>query len=125
MKGPDPNLSRWARERREERQETNSHDLYGRSDPSGEPLSGWNGIAFRSSDNTNGERVLELDLRPVLLGLVEVHTRLSTQPVSSEKQHSKKAYLYTTPTALRDLARQLLDTADAADALKVKPRPVG
>lgn len=124
MKEPDLGLSRWAQEQREERQETNSYDLYGRRDPSGEPLPGWNGIALRSSDNGNGFRTLELDLRPVLLGLVEVRASLSTHPVASPKPHAKKAYLYTTPKALRDLAKQLLETADAADKLKVKPRPV-
>lgn len=125
MTDTDPHLARWAQEQREARQETNTHEAFGlTAGEAGKPKPGWGGVAVRSSNNTTGVQELDLDFRPVLLGFVEVRARLSTQPVGSEKPHAKKVCLHTTPTALRDLARQLLETADAADALKVKPRPV-
>lgn len=125
MSGPDENMTRWARERREERQEANSHQVYVRCDgETKQPLLGWGGITLQSSDNVRGSRDLEIDLRPVLLGLVEVRALLSTQPISAGRARTKKAYLYTTPNALRELAKQLLDTADAADELRVRPKPV-
>ena len=125
MSGSDLNLARWAQDRRVERQEINTHRVYGRQEAAtGKVMVGWGGCALQSTDNDRGARNFELDVRPVLLGLVEVRVSISTQPVEAQKSHSKAAYLCTTPEALRELARQLLDTADAADAMKVKPRPV-
>jgi hypothetical protein len=85
---------------------------------------GWGGCALHSSDNEHGSRNFELDLRPLILGLVEVRVAIAMQAVDGARSHSKTAYLITTPDALRELARQLIDTADAADAKKVKPCPV-
>ncbi len=82
------------------------------------------GILIRSSDNLVGERELELDVRPVVLGQVEVIVRLTTQAPGASKPHAKRAYLYASPSAMRELAWQLLETADAAEALKLKPKPV-
>lgn len=120
----DPHLARWAQETREARQETNTHEAYALGASSGGPQPGWGGATLSSSNTSMGTRTLELDVRPVLLGVVECRVRLTTQPAGSDKAHSKKTYLSATPAALRDLARQLLETADAADAMRFKPRPV-
>ena len=77
-----------------------------------------------SSDNQIGLRQLELDVRPVMLGEAEVCVRLTTQAPGAKRPHSKRAYLYASPAALRELAWQLLETAEAAEKLKLKPRPV-
>jgi hypothetical protein len=125
MTGSDPYAARWAQDRRVERQEVNTHRVYGRQDSAtGEVMVGWGGCALQSTDNDRGARNFELDVRPVLLGLVEVRVAISTQAVDAQKPHSKSTYLCTTPEALRELATQLLQTADAADAMKVRPRPV-
>src|SRR5690606_31042933 len=103
MKETDPHLAQWAQSMREARQDTSSHEVYCLSDATtGEPLMGWGGIVVNSSNNVTGERELELDMRPVLQGFVELRVRLSTKPAGSEKAHAKKAYLYATPTALRE-----------------------
>jgi hypothetical protein len=124
MSEPDPHLSKWALERREERQATSSYEVYAVGARPEGPMDGAGGIAVRSSDNAVGQRELEFDVRPVMLGQVEVCVRLTTQGRGAARPHAKRAYLYTSPTALRELARQLLETADAADKLKLKPRPV-
>lgn len=82
------------------------------------------GILIRSSDNLVGERELELDVRPVLLGQVELVVRLTTKTPDTSKPHAKRAYLYASPTAMRELAWQLLETADGAEKLRLKPKPV-
>lgn len=82
------------------------------------------GVAFRSSDNQEGDKELVLDVRPVLLGHVELHVRLSSQGPNAARAHAKELYLTASAEALRDLAQQLLETAAAADARKLKPRPV-
>lgn len=124
MADADLNLARWALETREARQQTVTHEAYGLGVSSGGPRPGWGGVAFTYVDNVVGSRTLELDIRPVLLGEVEVRIRLATQAPDSEKPHGKKTHLCVTPAALRDLARQLLETADAADAMRPKPQPV-
>ena len=124
--GPeDPHAAGWAQDRRGERQEVNTHRVYGRqAAATGEVMVGWGGCALQSTDNDRGARNFEFDVRPVLLGLVELRVAISTQAVNAQKPHAKTAYLCTTPEALRELARQFLETADAADAMKVRPRPV-
>lgn len=124
MADADHNLSRWALEQREARKQTSTHEAYALGASSSGPQPGWGGITLSSSDNVTGSRTLELDVRPVLLGQVEVRVRLSTQTPEAGKPHLKRTYLSATPAALRDLARQLLETADAADAMRPKPRPV-
>ncbi len=124
MKESDPHLFRWALDRRQERQATNSYEAFASGMGSPEPLEGWGGMSLRSSDNALGARELELQLRPVLLGDVEVRVQLTTEGPGSARPHLKRAYLYASPSALRDLAHQLLESADAADKLKLKPRPV-
>lgn len=124
MADVDPTLSRWAVEQREARQQTSVHEAYALGASSDGPQPGWGGVTLQSSDNVMGTRTLELDVRPVLLGEVEVRVRLTTHAPSSQRSHVKRTYLSATPTALRDLARQLLETADAADAMRPKPRPV-
>lgn len=125
MDDSNPHLTRWVLDERQERQETSSHEVYaiGLGGPGG-PLEGAGGIAIHSSDNAIGRRLLELDVRPVLLGQAEVRVRLTTHAPKSKRPHSKHAYLYASPTALREFARQLLETADAADKLRLKPKPV-
>lgn len=120
----DPHLARWTQEVREASQETNTHEAYALGAGSGGPQPGWGGMTLRSSNTSAGVRTLEIDVRPVLLGRVECRVRLTTQQPGSQTAHSKKAYLVSTPAALRDLARQLLETADAADAMRFRPRPV-
>jgi hypothetical protein len=124
MSDPDPRLARWALEHRAERQSISSAELFatGVSDDGRQP--GWGGILIRSSDNMIGARELELQLRPVLLGEVEVRVELTTAGPDARRAHVKRAYLYAPPSALRELAKQLLETAEAADKLKLKPRPV-
>lgn len=125
MSGSDPTLVHWVQSQRVERQETNSHDVYGRqANATGEVMVGWGGCVLKSEDNDSGAREFQLDVRPVLLGLVEVRVAISTTAADAQKSHSKIAHLCTTPQALRELAQQLLSTADAADGMKVRPRPV-
>jgi len=125
MNGSDPHIARWAQDRRVERQEVNTHRVYGRQvAATGEVMVGWGGCALQSTDNDRGAPNFELDVQPILLGLVEVRVAISTPSVDAQKPHSKTDFLCTTPEALRELAKQLLETADAADAMKVRPRPV-
>jgi hypothetical protein len=124
MADVDPNLSRWALEQREAREQASTHEAYALGASSHGPQPGWGGVSLSSSDNVTGARTFELDVRPVLLGQVEVRVRLSTQAPEAGKPHLKRTYLAATPAALRDLARQLLETADAADAMRPKPRRV-
>jgi hypothetical protein len=114
----------WALEQRSERQELSSHDTFAIGARPDGPLPDAGGIVIRSSDNQVGERELELDVRPVVLGEVELVVRLATQAPGAAKAHSKRAYLHASPEAVRKLAWQLLDTAEAADKLKLKPKPV-
>lgn len=115
---------RWTLARRAEQQATSRHESYVVAARPGEPMAGAGGVLIQSSDNLAGERQLELDVRPVLLGQAEVCVRLTTQGPAAARPHVKRAYLYASPAALRELAQQLLETADAAERLKLKPRPV-
>lgn len=114
----------WVLQQRAERQEISSHESYAIGARPERPLSAAGGITMKSSDNVLGERELEIDVRPVLLGQVEVVVRLTTQAPDASKPHGKRAYLHASPAAIRELAWQLLETADAAERLKLKPKPV-
>lgn len=114
----------WVLQGRAERQELSSHETYAIGTRPDEPLPGAGGITLRSSDNLEGDRELELDVRPVVLGNAEVVVRLTTQAPGAMRPHSKRAFLYASPDALREFARQLLETADHAEQLKLKPKPV-
>ena len=124
MSETDPHLARWTLEQREAHQETTSHESFAIGARPEHPMSDAGGILIQSSDNVIGDRELELDVRPVLLGQVEVCVRLTTQSPGATKSHGKRAYLYASPPAMRELAWQLLETADSAEKLKLKPKPV-
>jgi hypothetical protein len=119
----DPHLARWTLEQRAERQETSSHETFALGLGEG-PMPHAGGIQINSSDNVVGERELELNVRPVLLGQVEVVVQLTTQAPGASRPHRKRAYLHASPEAMRELAWRLLETADAAEKLKLKPKPV-
>jgi hypothetical protein len=124
MSETDWHLARRSLEHRQERQEVSSHESFAVGARPEGPMPNAGGILIKSSDNLVGERELELDVRPVVLGQVEVVVRLTTQAPDASKPHGKRAYLYASPTAMRELAWQLLETADAAERLKLKPKPV-
>lgn len=125
MKRPDPHLLRWAQEQRRTRHDVNVHDAYVRIDPETSlPMEGWGGINVCSSNNEQGRRELNLDARPVLPGFVELMVELTTQPVEAAKGHRKRATLYATPTAMRELADRLLHAAAAADRYRPELKPV-
>lgn len=125
MSEDDPGLARWALEQRESRQQSDSHEAYLIGfRPEALVEEGAGGVRFKSSDNQLGEKELTLDVRPVLLGRVEVCATLSTRAPGAAKPHSKRLFMTASPKALRDLARQLLETADAAERRKLKPKPV-
>jgi hypothetical protein len=124
MRDTDPRFARWTLEQRSEHQATSSHQSFALGARPERPLPDAGGILIKSSDNLIGERELELDVRPVVLGQVEVVVRLTTQSPGASKPHGKRAYLYASPTAMRELAWQLLETADAAEKLKLRPKPV-
>lgn len=114
----------WVLQQRQERQEISSHESFAVGARPEGPLPAAGGILIKTSDNMAGERELELDVRPVVLGQVEVVVRLTTQAPEASKPHGKRAYLHASPAAMRELAWQLLETADAAERLKLKPKPV-
>lgn len=124
MSERDSHTLGWALEQRAERQEISSHESFAVGVRPEGPLPDAGGILIKTSDNLAGERELELDVRPVVLGQVEVVVRLMTQAPDASKPHGKRAYLYASPAAIRELAWQLLETADAAERLKLKPKPV-
>lgn len=75
MKRPDPRLSQWAKQRREARQETNTHEVFGRIDAATEEIfQGWGGLIARSEDNQTGARALELE-RPGRWSTAELRHR--------------------------------------------------
>lgn len=125
MANQDPFAVRWVLEQREEQQTTSSYEAYALgAGPPRPAIEGAGGIAIRSSDKTAGSRELELNVRPVLPGEVEVTVALATRSPDAKRDQVKRAHLYASPAALRDLARQLLETADAADKLRPRPRAV-
>lgn len=124
MSETDPNLARWTIEQRAAHQAVSSHESFAVGARPERPIADAGGILIRSSDNLVGEREVELDVRPVLLGQVEVVVRLTTQAPDASKPHGKRAYLHASPAAIRELAWQLLETADAAERLKLRPKPV-
>lgn len=79
MSETDPHLARWALEQREAHQEISRHDSFAIGARPERPMPDAGGILIKSSDNLIGERELELDVRPVVLGQVEVVVRLTTQ----------------------------------------------
>lgn len=107
-----------------QRQEISSHESYAIGARPERPLQAAGGITLKSSDNVVGERELEFDVRPVILGQVEVVVRLTTQAPDAARPHSKRAFLHASPAAMRELAWQLLDTADRAEQIKPRPKPV-
>jgi len=103
------------------RQEINRFEALNLEDGSGS-LAGHAFVA-RSQDKFAGSRELDLEIRPVLLGMVAVRVSVSSQGVEATRSTKKSAELRMAPEALRGLAAHLLEAADAADALKLKPRP--
>jgi hypothetical protein len=124
MSETDLRLAGWSLEQRKARQEVSSHETFAVGARPEGPMPDAGGILIRSADNLVGERELEFDVRPVVLGQVELVVRLTTQAPEATKPHGKRAYLYASPAAIRELAWQLLETADAAERLKLKPKPV-
>ncbi|MDB5428940.1 MAG: hypothetical protein JWP35_56 [Caulobacter sp.] len=124
MSEQDPHALGWALEQRVQRQEASSHEAYAVGARPERPMDSAGGVTLKSSDNAQGLRELEFDVRPVVLGQIELVVRLTTQAPNASKPHSKRAYLYASPAAMRELAWQLLETADAAEKLKLKPKPV-
>jgi hypothetical protein len=125
MTGDDRVFDDWAREHREATQATNRHTIFkGGVKGHATPLPGWGGITLVSEDTENGERTLDIRLRPVRLGFVEWGLRLATQASGAGKPHAKRTYIYSTPQALREFAMQLLATADEAEKGTPRPRPV-
>ena len=124
MSERDSDALGWVLEQRAERQEISSHESFAVGARPESPMPAAGGILIKTSDNVAGERELELDVRPVVLGHVEVVVRLTTQAPDASKPHGKRAYLQASPAAMRELAWQLLETADAAERLKLKPKPV-
>lgn len=124
MSERDSDTLGWVLERRVERQETSSHETYAIGARPDRPLQDAGGVTLKSADNVLGQRELEFDVRPVLLGQVEVVVRLTTQAPEANKPHGKRAFFHASPAAMRELAWQLLETADAAEKLKLKPKPV-
>lgn len=124
MSERDSDTLGWVLEQRVERQETSSHESYAIGARPERPLQAAGGITLKSSDNVAGERELEFDVRPVILGQVEVCVRLTTQAPDAVRPHSKRAFLHASPSAMRELAWQLLDTADRAEQIKPRPKPV-
>lgn len=124
MSERDSHTLGWALEQRAERQEISCHESFAVGARPEGPMPAAGGILIKTSDNLVGERELEFDVRPVLLGQVEVVVRLTTQAPDAGKPHGKRAYLHASPAAIRELAWQLLETADAAEKLKLKPKPV-
>jgi hypothetical protein len=124
MSEPDSDALGWVLEQRVERQEISSHETYAIGARPGRPLQDAGGVTLKSSDNVLGQRELEFDVRPVVLGQVEVVVRLTTQAPEANKPHGKRAFFHASPAAMRELAWQLLETADAAEKLKLKPKPV-
>ncbi|WP_332764583.1 hypothetical protein [Phenylobacterium sp.] len=114
----------WVLEQRMQRQEISSHETYAIGARPERPLQAAGGITLKSSDNVLGQRELEFDVRPVILGQVEVCVRLTTQAPDAARPHSKRAFLHASPAAMRELAWQLLDTADRAEQIKPRPKPV-
>lgn len=124
MSETDPHFARWSLEQRAQHQATSSHESFALGARPEGALPDAGGILIKSSDTLIGERELEFDVRPVVLGQVEVVVRLTTQAPGASRPHGKRAYLYASPAAMRELAWQLLETADAAEKLKLKPKPV-
>ena len=124
MSERDSDTLGWVLEQRVERQEISSHETYAIGARPERPLLDAGGITIKSSDNVLGQRELEFDVRPVILGQVEVCVRLTTQAPDAGRPHSKRAFLHASPAAMRKLAWQLLDTADRAEQIKPKPKPV-
>lgn len=122
MDASDPHLNAWAIGRLQETQAQVDHVVFdlGESDVG---IPGAGGVSIASEDNRQGLRTLFLTARPVLLGQVELIAELITQ-APGKKPHKKIANLSATPDALRDLARVLLDAADAADEKRPRPKPI-
>jgi hypothetical protein len=121
MSVKDPHLQRWAIEHQQETQARSEHQAYAIGPKGSGAMPGAGGVQFDHEDNQRGKRSLVFEARPVLLGRVEIRAQLTTQAPDQVRGHRKTAYITATPQALRDLARQLLETADAAD--RNKPRP--
>lgn len=117
-------LERWAMERREEVEQVDLSEVYGRVDPTGQVMDGWAGISVSSSNNERGVSVVEIDVRPVLLGRVEVRVKATSRKPGAGKDHSKTLYVSATPEAIRDFAGRLMRCAELAERNKLKPRPV-
>ena len=124
MSEQDSDTLGWVLEQRAERQEISSHETYAIGARPERPLQAAGGVTLKSSDNVLGQRELELDVRPVILGQVEVCVRLTTRAPDAARLHSKRAFLHASPAAMRELAWQLLDTADRADRIKPRPKPI-
>lgn len=124
MTGSDPHLNAWAVGQLQETQAQVDHVVFDLGVDTDVGIPGAGGVSIASEDNRQGLRTLFLTARPVLLGQVELLAELITQ-APDKKPHRKIASLSATPDALRDLARVLLEAADAADELRPRPTPVG
>lgn len=123
MDASDPHLNAWAIGRLQETQAQVDHVVFDLGVESDVGIPGAGGVSIASEDNRQGLRTLFVTARPVLLGQVELIAELITQ-APDKKPHKKIANLSATPDALRDLARVLLDAADAADDKRPRPQPV-
>jgi len=123
MDASDPHLNAWAIGRLQETQAQVDHVVFDLGVESDVGIPGAGGVSIASEDNRQGLRTLFLTARPVLLGQVELIAELITQ-APDKKPHKKIANLSATPDALRDLARVLLDAADAADEKRPRPKPI-
>jgi hypothetical protein len=89
-----------------------------------EVLRGWGGIEVTTEDNVRGRIQITVQMRPVLLGRVEISAKIETRPVHSERVHTKRAIAFATPAAMRELAAKLIESAEEAEKTAVRPRPV-
>jgi hypothetical protein len=91
----------------------------------GEPLPGWVGFTATTEDNVDGRRTIVLETRPHITGAVEMTVTVERNAIGKQPSN-RRVSVNMKPSALREYAAMLLETADEAEAnaRAIKPKLV-